>query len=100
MECEEEKVRVDINKVEPVVIDPETGRIRRLLTCRERHRLVVIATYVTAKEIARELHITPDSAEKVIERLCIKLHCKSKRELILMAFYFGLVTEQIIASFI
>jgi DNA-binding NarL/FixJ family response regulator len=62
-----------------------------LLTEREREVVALVAGGLSNEEIAAELVISPATARTHVSRAMIKLHCRDRAQLVVLAFESGLV---------
>jgi DNA-binding NarL/FixJ family response regulator len=62
-----------------------------LLTEREREVVALVAAGLSNEEIAAELVISPATARTHVSRAMVKLHCRDRAQLVVLAYESGLV---------
>jgi DNA-binding NarL/FixJ family response regulator len=62
-----------------------------LLTEREREVVALVAGGLSNEEIAAELFISPATARTHVSRAMVKLHCRDRAQLVVLAYESGLV---------
>jgi DNA-binding CsgD family transcriptional regulator len=65
------------------------------LTQREREVLALVATGMSAKEVARELGIAPRTVERHIDHIRLKTRTRNRSHLVAFAISEGLISETV-----
>lgn len=65
------------------------------LTQREREVLALVATGMSAKEVARELGIAPRTVERHIDHIRLKTRTRNRSHLVAFAISEGLISESV-----
>jgi DNA-binding NarL/FixJ family response regulator len=84
--------------IEEFVRRPQPGRAAPpgldVLTEREIEVLALVARGLSNAEIAQRLYVSPATAKTHVARLLMKLNCRDRAQLIIVAYESGLVTPQ------